>query len=81
MPALGTSWSHKYRALYGDYEFLSGLIDLKDELETDRQIEALLDPDWRSGISRQIASRAEVLRSQSEQMWEEVYRVLDRVVL
>jgi polysaccharide pyruvyl transferase WcaK-like protein len=81
VPALGTSWSHKYRALYGDYEFSSGLIDLKDELETDRQIEALLDPDWRSGISRELASRAEELRRQSEQMWEEVYRVIDRVVL
>lgn len=74
VPAVGTSWSHKYRHLYSDYgaEHLLAT-DLKDVQFIDELIGRLIDSAYRDALSRDLARHAEAQKGQSEAMWREIF--------
>ena len=72
-PSIGTSWSHKYEELFGDYgcsEFLMSPLDAPAEVT--RKVERLLDPDVREALHEQLAEKAERQKAKVEAMWESV---------
>ena len=77
VPCMGTSWSHKYEALYQDY----GVTDLlltpshrADELKD--LLGVLVAPT--SEVRKEIASRALSLKAETETLWKTVETVLIR---
>ena len=75
VPCLGTSWSHKYEALYEDYKAPQLLLDPKISYE---QIQLLitscLGPD--AAVQYQLAQRASELRDETEALWSRVGAIL-----
>jgi colanic acid/amylovoran biosynthesis protein len=75
VPALATSWSHKYEELYRDYQCPDYLMDvsgsaavLKDKME---QIVA-----DRTAISLRLLKQAEAQKTTIREMWTEVFKTI-----
>lgn len=76
VPALATGWSHKYQMLFEDYGFPDGLVEVTtDEAQIERKIDLVTDDAAR--VKALIETRTEQLKQQSEQMWQEVFAVID----
>ena len=74
VPAIGTSWSHKYRYLFGDYQATHLLIEeLEDESTIDTLLNDLCDADYRESLCRDLTCRAEMQKKQIETMWDEIF--------
>ena len=77
MPSLATGWSHKYQMLFEDYGFPEGLLEVgASDAEIERKIAWITDD--RERIQAQLKERAEQLKAQSEQMWQQVFAVIDQ---
>ena len=77
VPALATGWSHKYQMLFEDYGFPEGLVQVTtDETEIKRKIDLVTDDAAR--IQALIQTRTAQLKQQSEQMWQQVFTVIDQ---
>lgn len=73
VPAIGTSWSHKYEELFGDYgcgEYLLSPEDGTGPLET--SLRRLLDPVVRDGLAARLATQAEKQQAKVEHMWSRI---------
>ena len=78
VPSLGTSWSHKYRMLFKDYDFEEGLIDILDKKEEiKKKIDMIIDPVTKNKIRTTINARSEKLKKKTEEMWCTVFSILD----
>jgi len=77
VPALATGWSHKYQMLFEDYGFPEGLVQVtSDEAEIKRKLDLVTDESAR--IAALIQTRTAELKQQSEQMWQQVFDVIDQ---
>jgi colanic acid/amylovoran biosynthesis protein len=77
VPALATGWSHKYQMLFEDYGFPEGLVQVtSDEAEIKRKLDLVTDESAR--IATLIQTRTAELKQQSEQMWQQVFEVIDQ---
>jgi len=77
VPSLATGWSHKYQMLFEDYGFPEGLLEVgASDAEIERKIAWITDD--RERIQAQLKERAEQLKAQSEQMWQQVFAVIDQ---
>ncbi len=80
VPAFGTSWSHKYQALYADYDFKAGLIDSLSTDAADEISQRLADDHWMMTTRQQLLNAAEQQKQASKAMWKEVFGVIDNAV-
>lgn len=77
VPALATGWSHKYQMLFEDYGFPEGLVQVTgDEAEIKRKLDLVTDQSAR--VAALIQTRTAELKQQSEQMWQQVFEVIDQ---
>jgi colanic acid/amylovoran biosynthesis protein len=77
VPALATGWSHKYQMLFEDYGFPEGLVQVTaDEAEIRRKLDLVTDDSPR--VAALIQTRTAELKQQSEQMWQQVFEVIDQ---
>ena len=72
VPAVGTSWSHKYEMLFEDYNCSDYLVDLEKNMKEVVQA-ALKNHDL---ITQELAVRGLKLCKDSEKMWYEVDNVI-----
>lgn len=78
VPALATGWSHKYQMLFEDYGFADGLIDVTaSPAEIRRKLDLVTDQSTQ--IRTLIQTRTGQLKQQSEQMWQDVFKVIDPI--
>lgn len=76
-PVIGTSWTHKYDALFEEYACPERLVSpLDDEAEVMSRIDALATPEGREIASRALAPIADRKKAEVEAMWEEVEELL-----
>lgn len=74
--ALGTSWSHKYRELFEDYECGNLLIkDINNDKEIQEKIDIMVNSSARNEYTNRILSRAEDMKESAFEMWERIGRV------
>ena len=75
MPCLGTSWSHKYEALYVDYDVPELL--LRPDVSSD-ELAAMIDETSQpeANIRQRLIERAGSLESQTEALWNTVEDIL-----
>jgi colanic acid/amylovoran biosynthesis protein len=78
VPAVGTSWSHKYEMLFEEYGCESMLLPVPAQNEQIRErITAAKDAEH-SGLETRIRTRAEALQNETRAMWKQVDGVLNR---
>ncbi len=79
VPSLATGWSHKYQELFRDYLFPEGVVsvDISDDLLAEK-IDDLVDPLSNREIAESLKTESERLKRRSEEMWKEVFELIDR---
>lgn len=78
IPSLATGWSHKYQMLFNDYGFSDGLMDVKmSEEDIKSKINLIIEPSSKEEIKKIIEINSNKLKELSEQMWDEVFKVID----
>jgi colanic acid/amylovoran biosynthesis protein len=80
VPAFGTSWSHKYQALYADYDLKSGLIESLSTDVADELSRHLADDHWMMTTRQRLLNAAEKQKRISETMWREVFGAMDKAM-
>lgn len=77
VPALGTSWSHKYGELFSDYGCPQCLMSDDEPSTVDpAQLRTLTDPLNRADMAAQLKERSRHLKGESRAMWEQVFSVV-----
>jgi colanic acid/amylovoran biosynthesis protein len=78
VPALGTSWSHKYAELFADYGIQDGLLPISaDAKVAEAMLDRLLDNASNLEIAAGLRQEATRLKQLSEAMWLTVQSVID----
>jgi polysaccharide pyruvyl transferase WcaK-like protein len=78
VPAIGTSWSHKYVHLFEDYGCRDALWDVDDAHETHARMIAWLQPGPLAARRQALRERSDELKRASRVMWSEVSEFLHR---
>ena len=78
IPSLATGWSHKYQMLFNDYGFSGGLMDVKmSDEDIKLKIDLIIEPESREAIKNKIIINSNRLKELSQQMWDEVFMVIN----
>ena len=76
VPCMGTSWSHKYEALYTDYDVPDLLLSPSVEADEIRNIIIEVSPPS-SDMRGLLMVRAELLKARTEKLWARVEAILN----
>ena len=78
IPSLCVGWSHKYEALFNDYNFPEGLLSAgaPDEALIKEKMKLILDKDEREGLLKKLESASQEQKQLTAKMWEKVFEVI-----
>ena len=76
VPTLGTGWSHKYQALFEDYNCLENLISLDRAEDTIGKIDRLLGESTREDCINRLKQASEKQKDLTRKMWAEVQKAV-----
>jgi polysaccharide pyruvyl transferase WcaK-like protein len=81
IPCLATSWSHKYEMILQDYNYSEALLNVQcdDELLF-AKVKSILTEPFRSEIIQNLKNESLKQKQLSEQMWEQVFREIEKGV-
>lgn len=75
VPALATSWSHKYEELYRDYALESAVIKIDDNYNVAAMIKNMLDENKNNEIRQHLSEQLPKIKGQTRLMWKEVWSI------
>jgi len=77
VPALATGWSHKYEMLFKEYGILDSYLSVSNDSEIlNKQIERIINEDYRKEIIAKITKASAIYKEQTEMMWQRVFSVI-----
>ena len=79
VPAVGTSWSHKYAELFADYGISDGVMPIGADTDLPTtMLDKMLEDASSAEASARLKKESERLKQLSEAMWSEVEAVIGR---
>lgn len=75
VPALATSWSHKYEELYRDYVLEGYVLPLDNTDAAISRVKELLDKQENQRIRQHLAVEVPKIMTQTREMWEQVWGI------
>ena len=79
IPAIGTGWSHKYKALFNDFEISNNLLAPSSSISEIKQIiDATLSEPVYSDITSKLSVVSNRYKHLSEEMWSIVFETIDQ---
>lgn len=75
VPCLATSWSHKYEALFADYNIENCILPLDEPVKVLSMIDSVLDKAVNSEIRQRLSSQIPIIKEETKQMWKEIWKV------
>ncbi|HEV2293542.1 MAG TPA: polysaccharide pyruvyl transferase family protein [Tepidisphaeraceae bacterium] len=73
VPAIGTSWSHKYEELFGDYGCCQYLLSPEgDAAQLEATLGRMLDPAVHDTLAAHLAVHAQQQKAKVEEMWSRI---------
>ena len=73
VPALATSWSHKYEELYRDYGMEGYILPIGSENKALEKIKELLDANENKRIRKHLESQVPKVKEQTREMWDVIW--------
>ena len=73
VPALATSWSHKYEELYRDYGLEGYVLPLNSTDAAIKRVKDLLDENENKRIRQHLAVEVPRIKAETRQMWEHIW--------
>lgn len=73
VPALATSWSHKYEELYRDYGLEGYVLPLNSTDAAIKRVKDLLDENENQRIRQHLAVEVPKIKAETRQMWEHIW--------
>jgi colanic acid/amylovoran biosynthesis protein len=78
VPVIATGWSHKYKMLLQDYNFPKGLLPVSlTNVEIEEALSVILDNNLKKVVKMNIENSASTQKKLVENMWQEIYTILD----
>lgn len=77
VPAIGTSWSHKYEQLFREYDCAEMLLSVTADKSDVQDCVAAATGDRRDGLRGRLDDRREQLKRKTRAMWQSVDEVLE----
>lgn len=75
VPALSTSWSHKYEELYHDYALDSYVLPLNDKAKALEEIKKLFDTNENKHIREHLKKEVPLIKEQTRKMWDTIWNL------
>ncbi len=73
VPALATSWSHKYEELYHDYALPNAVLPLDDLQQAVKMVQDLMSEEENTQIREHLAIQVPIIKSQTREMWDLIW--------
>lgn len=73
VPCLATSWSHKYKELFDDYNMLNCILPLDDLEKAIEMVKDYLSEDYNQKIRVHLGSQVPQIKKQTIEMWKRVW--------
>lgn len=77
IPCLTTGWSHKYQMILKDYDYSEGMCNVVDA-DVEEKIIDILNSKTNQRIRAKLHHKALEQKKRSEEMWEEIFDILDK---
>ena len=73
VPALATSWSHKYEELYRDYALPNAVLPLDDIQQSVKMVQNLMSEKENKQMREHLAIQVPKIKSQTREMWNLIW--------
>ena len=73
VPALATSWSHKYEELYRDYALPNTVLPLNDIQQSVKMVQKFMSEKENTQIREHLAIQIPKIKSQTREMWNSIW--------
>jgi polysaccharide pyruvyl transferase WcaK-like protein len=78
IPCYAIGWSHKYEMLFEDFGFKEGVLDVEmDTTQIINKLDNIENSITRKQIIENIKESGDRLKKESENMWDEIYNLID----
>lgn len=75
VPALATSWSHKYEELYHDYGLEGCILPIENQEKTLEKIMDILDVNENNRIRKHLEQQVPKIKEQTRKMWNDIWSI------
>lgn len=79
VPSLCIGWTHKYEALFKDYDFVEGVLDIEliNPILITQKVKMILSPESRSHLLSKLKVKSDEQKKKTDEMWDKVFKLIE----